>query len=82
MVHYIYMENFHQSMVAHALNSTLKRRNLADLHEFDASLVHRVNSRTPRAVTQRTPDLEKKSRNFYMEKNTKFYSHLAQAMHR
>lgn len=36
MVYYIYMEIFHQAMVEHALNPTLKKQNQADLHEFNA----------------------------------------------
>ena len=38
---------------AHAFNSALWRQRQGDLHEFEASLVYRVNSRTDRGYTEK-----------------------------
>ena len=48
-------------MVVQALLiTTFRRKRQADLREFEASLVYKVNSRTSRAATQRSPVLGKK----------------------
>jgi hypothetical protein len=57
-------------MVAHAFNpSTLSGAEGRRISEFEASLVHKVSSRTARAI-QRNPVLKKKKKNNNNKKKT------------
>ena len=56
----IYKWDTSRAMVAYTFDPSTWEAEQSDLCEFQASLVHKVSSRTARAVTQRNPVLKKK----------------------
>ena len=59
----LYLKNdSYRVVVAHTFNSSSWEERLAVLHEFEASLIYRVSSRTASTVTQRNPALKNQNK--------------------